>query len=1063
MKKYYFKRAAFLFTMFLTAVLFGQQLDKVLYSSLKYRFIGPVGNRIIAVTGVPGDSRIFYAGSASGGLFKTNDTGIHWSPVTDSLDVSSVSAVTVAPSDYNVVWIGTGETFIRSNISIGNGVYRSTDGGKTWEHIGLENTGRIARIVVHPKNPDIVYAAAMGTCYGPQPERGVFRTKDGGRTWQKILFIDENTGCSDIAIDPKNPRILIAGMWQILMRPWQRISGGPGSGLWMSRDGGDTWKKLEGKGLPKPPLGKIGVAFAPSNPDKIYALIETAQYDFKGVLWRSDNGGKSWKLISYDQNYTQRPHYYTRCVVSPVDEDEVYFLAHGVWKSIDGGKNAKKLPEIGGDDHDMWINPENPDIMIVGNDGTAGISVNRGKTWHRPALPDAQMYHVELDNRIPYNVYGNRQDGPSTMGPSNSRSGKVIPSGLWHSVGGFECGFAKVDPEDNNIVWAGGYDGLLTRYNLSTGHARNVTVWPDEPMGWPPGPLKFRWNWTFPIFISPHNHNKIYVGSQYVHCTTDGGNTWNIISPDLTTNDKSRLRTSGGLTIDNVGVDFGCTLFAIAESPVKQGVIWTGSNDGQVNVTTDGGQTWENVSKNIPKMPEWGIISNIEPSHFDAGVCYITVDAHRMNNRNPYVYKTENYGKSWKLISKSIPKSMLSYAHCVKEDSERPEMLYLGTENCLYFSLNDGKVWYPLRNNMPPAPVHWLEIQKHFSDLVVATYGRGFWILDDITPLRRLDKDILESDAYLFSPRAAYRFQEIHSYVSVFTNADGKNPPYGASLNYWLKKDVKDTVYIEIVDSNNKVIRTIKKMPKKKGINRVWWDLRHDKAAEPKLRNEPLGHPGEGYGPERLRYGTKGYRPLITWGQGGHIGPKVVPGIYSVRLYVGNKHFERKVEIKKDPNTEGSIQDIEKQVNLSLAIRDDISRITTMINSLEWIRKQIDDLVEIFSVDTSYKVLIKDAEELDKKCVDVEKEFFQLTLTGTGADDLRGPTMLLSKLMNLNRGVQTGDFAPTSQQIEVFKMHHKRLDSLEKTFKEVMENHVKIFNKKAGEKGAFAIIRVTEK
>jgi len=1035
-----------------------QDITPDIYKSLQYRYIGPVGNRVIAVVGEPGNPNIYYCGAASGGVFKTTDGGIHWNPISDSLKVSSIGSLAIAPSDRNVVWAGTGETFIRSNISIGNGIYKSTDAGKTWMHMGLGRTGRIGRIVIDPRDPNIVFAATLGHCYGPQQERGIYRTMDGGKTWERVLFVDENTGCSDIAMDPNNPRILLAGMWQIEMKTWVRKSGGPGSGLFMSRDGGTSWKKLTGSKLPRPPLGKIGVAIAPSNSERMYVLIETPQFEFKGVLWRSDDGGRSWKLISHDQEYTQRPHYYTRCVVSPVDEDEVYFLAHGVFKSTDGGKTATRVPEIGGDDHDMWIDPMDPHRMAVGNDFTAGISVNHGKTWHRPALPIAQMYHVEVDNRIPYNVYGNRQDGPSAMGPSNSRSGRTIPTGLWHEVGGFECGFTKVDPVDNNIVWSAGYDGFLTRYDLRTGYSRNVTVWPDEPMGWPPTDLKYRWNWTFPIEISPHDHNRIYVGSQFVHATIDGGHTWKVISPDLTTNDKRRQVTSGGLTIDNIGVDFGCTLFAIAESPLQEGLIWAGSNDGQVHVTQDGGKNWINVTKNIPKLPEWGTISNIAPSRYDAGSCYITVDFHQMNNRDPYVFKTTDYGKKWKLISEDIPRSMLSYAHCVYEDPIRQGMLYLGTENAVYFTYDDGKNWFSLQNNLPHAPVHWLLVQEHFSDLVIGTYGRGFWILDDITPLREINDDIIESDIHLFKPRPAYRFQEIHSTMSTRTDADGKNPPYGASIHYYFKTAPRDSITLTILDESGQNIRQIKKFSKKKGINRVWWDLRHDRATEPKLRTSPLGHPGEGHGPERLRYGTKGWRTLVTWGQKGFIGPRVAPGTYSVKLTLGEKTVTQTLDVRKDPNTKSTIEDIRQQVDLAIKIRDDLSAIAKMVNQLEWIRRQIDNLIPMLKEDSTLKTYITHAQELDKECIEIEKNFFQLTLTGTGADDLRGSTMLYSKLMSLANGVQTGDFPPTTQQLEVYAMHHEKLEKYKDQLNRLLKNDITKFNKTLFENNLFNIV-----
>jgi photosystem II stability/assembly factor-like uncharacterized protein len=1029
-----------------------------LFKNMKYRHIGPVGNRVIAVIGQPGNPKIYYAGAASGGIFKSIDGGIHWKPVFDDQPAASIGALAMTPSDPNVIWAGTGETFIRSNISIGSGIYKSTDGGKTWKHMGLDNTGRIGRIVIDPRNPKVVLAAAMGHCYGPQQERGVFRTGDGGKTWERVLFVDENTGCSDIAMDPNNPRILVAGMWQLEIKTWVRKSGGKGSGLYMSRDGGSSWKKLEGNGLPKPPLGKIGIAIAPNDSNRMYALIETPQFEFKGVLWRSDDGGDTWHLISHDQEYTQRPHYYSRCAVSPNDADEVYFLAHGVWKSVDAGKNAFKFKGIAGDDHDMWIDPKNPDRMIVGNDQGVAVSITRGKSWHRPLLPIAQMYHAAVDNRIPYYIYGNRQDGPSVRCPSNSRTKeKRIPIGLWHSVGGFECGFTVIDPVDNHIIWSGNYDGYLTRYNLQTGHIRNVTVWPNEPMGWPPGELKYRWNWTFPLVISPHDHNKVYVGSQYVHVTTNGGHSWEVISPDLTTNDKSKQVTSGGLTIDNIGVDYGCTLFAIAESPVKKGVIWTGSNDGQVYVTLDDGKNWNNVGKNIRGCPEWGTISNIEPSRFKAAACYITIDLHQMNNRNPYVYKTDNYGNTWQLISSGIPKSVFSYAHCVREDPERPGLLYLGTENSLYISFNDGRQWHLFQNNLPHAPVHWLTIQSHFSDLVAATYGRGFWILDDITPLRQINDKVLYSDVFLFKPRPAYRFQEIHEIQGTRTGADGKNPPYGASIHYYLEQNTSEKVKLIIMDKNKTVVRTLK-VPGEKGINRVWWDLRFEKTVVPHLRTPPLGYPGEYAGPERLRYGKKGWRKLVTWGRKGDIGPRVIPGTYTIRLSIGDKKLEEKIEIRKDPNTEGTVEDIEKQIKLALEIRDNISAVSEMINGLEWLRRQLRDLRAMLKEDPDLDDLLEAAQKLDQQCVDVEKNLFQLTLTGTEADDLRGPTMLYSKLMNLNMGVQTGDFPPTRQQMDVYELLSKKLANYRMMYEHLINKEVPVFNRMLREKNFLNII-----
>ena len=695
------------------------------FTELDYRYIGPEGNRMSAVVGEPGNLNVAYAGSASGGIFKTIDGGIHWEPIFDDVEVSSVGALALAPSDPNVLWAGTGETHIRSHISIGDGIYKSTDGGATWRHMGLDATGRIARITIHPTNPDVVYAAALGHAYGPQQERGVYRTMDGGGTWERVLFVDEDTGASDITMDPSNPRNLIAGMWPIEITTYLRTSGGPGGGVYRSRDGGDTWERLE-RGLPETTMGKVGVAYAPSNPDRVYALVETKQYEYEGVLFRSDDGGDSWELISHDFNLQHRPHYYTRLVVAVDDEDEVYFMGSPVWKSIDGGRTVTRVAEVGGDDHDMWIDPLIPDRFLVANDPGVRVSTTRGRFWHTPKLPNAQMYHVAVDNRIPYFVYGNRQDGPSRRGPSNSRAGSRIPIGVWHNVGGGEAGFTYPDPMDPDIVWSATYEGRHTVYNLRTGHTRNVQVWPSGEIGNAPADHRYRWNWIEPVAISPHDHNRVYIGSQYVHMTTNGGESWEIISPDLTLNDKSRQTGSGGLTEDNLGVEIGSTQFAIAESPLEAGVIWVGTNDGLVQVTRNGGADWTNVTGNIPGIPEWGTISNIEPSRFEAGRAYISVDVHQMNDRDPYAYKTTDYGLSWELITSGIPKSVVSYVHVIREDPERQGLLYLGTENALYVSFDDGGTWTRLQNNLPPAPVYWLTIQEHFSDLVVGTYGRGF-------------------------------------------------------------------------------------------------------------------------------------------------------------------------------------------------------------------------------------------------------------------------------------------------------------------------------------------------
>lgn len=1042
---------------------FAQTIDPELYSPLEYRHIGPPGNRLAAVAGIPGNPNVIYAGAASGGLWKTSDGGTHWEPIFDDQDVSSVSALAVASSDPNIVWAGTGETFIRSNISIGNGIYKSTDAGETWQHMGLEATGRIGRVLIDPRNPDVVYAAAMGHCYGPQQERGVYRTKDGGETWERVLFVDEHTGASDIAMDPNNPRILFAGMWRLEIRTWGRTSGSTNGGVFRSTDGGTTWERLEGNGLPTTTTGKIGLAIAPSNSDRVYALIETSDGEPResremesGVLWRSDDGGDNWRLVSHDHELTQRPHYYTRCAVAPDDHNEVYFLAPRASITLDGGETVERFGIAGGDHHDMWIDPTNAGRMIVGNDQYVAISVNRGETWRGVRLPIAQMYHVAVDNEIPYNVYGNRQDGPSTHGPSNSLfasfGGGGIGTSQWKHVGACECGFAYPDPVDNNIVWSGCFAAGFTRFERNTGHARSVDVWPESYMGWPAGEVKYRIQWTFPIAISPHDHNKVYTGSQHVHVTTDGGASWQVISPDLSTGNPDLLRNSGGLVRDNLGVEYAALVFAIAESPVEEGVIWAGTNDGLVQLTRDGGANWINVTENIPDLPPLGTVSNIEPSRYDAGTAYITVDLHQVNNRDPFIYKTTDYGDSWRKITNGISESLFSYVHVVREDPTRPGLLYAGTENALYVSFDDGANWQPLQTNLPHAPVHWLVVQEHFNDLVVGTYGRGFWILDDMTPIQRLTQEIVDSDVHLFEPRAAYRFlmkgapMEVHDDPS-----QGDNPPYGASIHYYLKsKPDSGSVKVSILDDRGILVDTVK-ATSSAGINRVWWDLRHKPSKQAKLRTPPL------YA-SWVEPDSTGWRPIVTWGvRGSGIRPLAVPGTYTVRLEVGDQVFTQPLVVRKDPNSTGTLEDIGQQVAMSLEIRDNLSEVVDMINELEWIRKQICDLNERLEGKEEYESVIAASTALDSTLIGLEENLFQMRLTGGGQDVFRNPAKLYARLGFLYADVETSwggvgsDWPPTEQAREVHEILKGRLHTYQRRFNEILSGEVAAFNRMLSE------------
>jgi photosystem II stability/assembly factor-like uncharacterized protein len=1028
------------------------------FGQLRFRYIGPVGNRAIAVASVPGDPNIYYVGAASGGIFKTTDGGIHWDPIFDSQDVSSVGAIAIAATDPNIVWAGTGEPYIRSHISIGDGIYKSMDAGHTWTHMGLENTGRIANVIIDPRNPDVVLACSLGTAYGPQTERGVFRTADGGKTWEKTLFVDENTGCGDLAVDPNNSRVLFAGMWQLVIHTWGRTSGGPGSGIFKSTDGGVTWTRLEGHGLPNSPVGRIAVRVAPSDSNRVYAEIETGDgvpMDGKptqrGQLWVSDDGGANWQVVSYDRQLRGRTHYYTREEISPDNENEVYFFSAAFSRTLDGGKTLTDMPASpGGDNHEMWIDPANGNRMAVVNDGGVSISINHGRTWDHIQLPIAQIYHVTVDDQIPYNVYGNKQDGGSYRGPSNSlqfggfgprRGPGPISRGAWSSLAGGESGFATVDPVDNNIVWnsgtgSGSVGGTVILDNVANRQAREVEVWPETTNGAPAADVKYRFNWEFPIAISPEDHNKVYTGSQYVHETTDGGNSWQVISPDLTRNDKSKMGISGGLTPDNIGVEYAGVVFSIAESPKQAGVIWAGTNDGLVQLTRDGGKHWTNVTANIPNLPEWGTVSNIEASRYDAGKAYITVDFHQMNNRDPFVYKTSDYGKTWTLITNGIPHSPLSYAHCVREDPVRKGLLYLGTENALYVSFDDGDNWQPLQSGLPHAPVYWMTVQERFHDLALATYGRGFWILDDISPLQQMTPEVRASDAHLFAPRDAYRFRNVTEPASAtYDPTAGHNPPFGAVINYYLKSATKDAVKIEIADAGGKTVRTFDGT-KNAGVNRVWWDMRFDPGKQFRLRTSPL------YAPE-VTVGPEGWRPAPGVEP---VGLLATPGTYTVKLLAGGKEYTQKLRILKDPHSTGTDADIQTQTKLVEHLQNELNAMADTVNQLESVRAQLNQLGTQLGDDANSKSIRDAANELNTKLTDFEGHLLQLKATGRGQDDVRWESMLVEKLAYLARQLGSTDFPPTTQQVAVADELSKKTEQARNEEQQLMSKDVAAFN-----------------
>ena len=1026
---------------------------------LHFRALGPVGNRAAAIVGETGNPLVAYIGAASGGIFKTTNGGVKWTSIFDDQDVSSIGALAIDPSNHSVVWAGTGEPWlIRPDHAMGDGIYKSLDAGKSWRRMGLDATGHIARVIVDPHHPDIVYACAVGQAYRPQHERGVFKTVDGGKSWNQVLFVNENTGCSELSLDAHDGNTLFAGMWQIDIKTWRNGSGGPGGGVYVTHDAGQTWKKLAGDGLPGKDevVGKTAVQVAPSNSDRVYALMEQST----PVLYRSDDAGKSWRIVNRSHVLAERSPYYVRFQVAPDNENLLYFMSVSYSVSRDGGETlAKDMPDPQGDDHDVWIDPADPKRVLVASDAGGSISLDGAKTWFQAVLPIAQMYHVAVDDQIPYAVYGNRQDGPSYTGPSNNLAGTDagIAAGDWRFAGGCEDGFLIPDPKDHDITWAGCYGGTLDRTDLRTGQSRSVMVWPNVAYGAAPADEKYRFHWTFPIHISPHDHSTVYVGSQKVHVTTDGGQNWKDISPDLTLDDKSHEQSNAGMAADNLMTFDGATLFSIAESPVQKGLIWAGTNDGQVQVTRNGGEQWTNVTKNITGLPPWGTVFNIEPSNFDAGTAYITVDLQQVGNYDPYVYKTSDFGQTWKLISSSIPKSVSSFAHCVREDPVRKGMLYLGTDNALYVTWDDGAKWTRLRGNLPPAPVYWIEVQRRYHDLVVATYGRGFYVLDDLTPLRTWDQAQAES-VHLFAPRPAYRYRNVLVQRERDANSAvvGENPPNGAPITFFLKEAPKQ-VEIAILSSDNRVLRTLRQREEKPweevddvekaldkaltgpefkgvaGLNRLWWDLRPDPLVPVRMRVSPPGEPW-------VKNGVKEYRRLVWWSPSIQA-PRVPPGTYTVRLTVDGKTSTQQLQVLRDPGSLGSEEDLKAQDTFLKGFVDQINDAARMINHLEWVRAEIEPLKRRLVDRGGSAEALKAIDALGEKAIAAEGKLTDIYLTGRVEDSFRHSMGLYERMTNILGLLSEGgaDLPPTQPQIAVSQLFQQELADARTAYQGVVQ------------------------
>ncbi len=1010
--------------------LLAQSLDTSHLNQMRVRFIGPDGNRAIAVVGVPGNPMISYVGAASGGIFKTEDAGTTWKPIFDDMDNSSIGALAIAPSNTNHIWAGTGETFlIRPAHAMGNGVYKSTDGGATWKNMGLQKTARISRVIVHPTDSNTVYVAALGNASAPQQERGVYKTTDGGKTWNRVFFVDENTGCSDMSMDVKNPDILFAAAWQVDIKTWGLNSGGAGSGIYRTQDGGKTWQPLR-NGLPsgaEHPVGKTSVDVAQSNPKIVYALIE----DKVPSLYKSEDGGDSWKLMFQSHSMAQRAPYYTRVRVSSQNPNRVHTICVTIMTSNNGGKsfNGNGNYQWGGDTHDMWYDPRDSNRIMVAHDGCLNMTFNGGKTSSNINLPIAQLYHISTDNQVPYNVLTNRQDGYSYRAPSNSLA-RGIPLGAWQGVGGCESGYAQADPFDSNIIWSGCYDGGLDVFDMRTKHARDVRVYPENGYGWAPADMKYRWHWNYPMVLSKHRKGMVLVGSQFVHQTTNGGQSWQIISPDLTTNDKSHQQSSGGMNSDNLMTFDGCTLYYIAESPLKEGIIWTGSNDGQINVTKDGGKNWTNVTANIKGLPKWGTIRCIDPSNFEVGAAYISIVFNQLGDFDPYIYKTTDYGATWTPLSNTFPKSNSSFIHQIREDPAKKGLLWAGSDNGLYFSPDDGGTWIQLKNNLPPAPIYGLVIQKDFNDLVIGTYGRGAYILDDITPIRALATSQPLPAIALLPIRKAYRFQEKQAIHTERSFVSGQNPPDGASIHYFLKDtSFKDSIKITVADAQGNLIQTIEGN-KKVGINRLWWDLRHQEIVMPPLRTKPRGK-------DWVKLDSLGKRNMFIYDLDvgpGIAAPLVAPGIYTVTLQIGKTLQTQKVEILKDPNTVSSLEDIKKQYSFGINLYQSIKTCFDLIDKIEQMRAKL--LAKAAAPNATDKPsLLKIEDDLWQ----IESQVHDIYQTGARQDAFRNPSQLLERFLSISKETLVGgaDFPPSDQHQAVYKKLNGQLDAVKMRYEAI--------------------------
>ena len=1044
---------------------------------------------MVAVAGHPTEPTVFYFGAVAGGVWKTTDGGTYWENVSDGhFRTSAIGALAVAEADPNVIYAGTGEATIRIDVSYGDGVYKSTDGGRTWTHVGLADSRHIGKIVVHPQDPDRVYVAALGHAFGPNQERGVFRSRDGGRTWRRVLFRSDRAGAIDVAIDRRNPRVLYAATWEVFRHFWTLSSGGPDSGLYKSTDEGDTWTDItDHPGLPRGIRGKIGVTVSPARPDRVWAIIEAE----KAGLYRSDDAGGTWALVSDNRDLIHRPWYYCHVFADPVDPDTVYVTNLKMWKSTDGGRTFTEVTTPHGDNHDLWIDPRDPRRMIEGNDGGACVSFNGGQSWSTIYNQlTAQFYHLSIDDQYPYRVYGTQQDNSSVSVPSASENGGIT-WGDCYPAGTGESGYIAVHPRDPNVVYVGavgsspGGGGALQRYDHRSRQIRLVTVWPEVYYGWGARDLKYRFAWTFPIVISPHDPATIYATGNLVFRTRDEGSSWEAISPDLTRQDLAKLEASGGpLTKDTSGAEHYGTVYAFAESPHERGVLWAGSDDGLVHVSRDDGLSWQKVTP--PELPEWALIATIEPSPHAPGTVYVAATRYKIDDYGAYLYKTEDYGRTWRGLAAAFPAGEIT--RVVREDPVRRGLLYVGTETGVVVSRDDGSTWHRLPGNLPVTPVYDLAVKG--DDLVAATHGRSFWILDDVTPLRALAPETAPADPRLLPPRPTVRPWQNWSVdlfrgpgkghknymmalgtgltfyedktpegerVRTFLDA-GENPPAGAIVYYVLPKAEVAPVSLTFLDRGGAGIRTFTTPPPagdetkaggpgmatgdpakderyvtaRPGLNRFVWDLRYP-------------------GAERVPGDVTTERAIT--------GPLAPPGHYQVRLAVGDRSWTQPLEIRKDPRVPATQADLDAQFALWTRIRDTLSETHAGINRLRRIRRQVTEWSQRLresGAGDGETPLAASADRLVAQLTEVEAELIQ-TAARNAMDALRLPARLNLRLASLVSVLSSADAAPPRQAYDVYEhlagLGRRELGRLEA----LIETDVAAFNAMVRERNLPAI------